>query len=106
VVFTLKSGSFITDNYYILIVVGVVFIGGIFVAAMIYRNKKMFKFDAKALQESQEREEEVMKISAERNTVLEEPKEMRFCPHCVAELKGATDHAQIAVLNFKRIIEN
>lgn len=35
VVFTLKPGSFITDNYYILIIVGVVFLGGIFVAAMI-----------------------------------------------------------------------
>jgi len=51
----------------------------------------MSKSDVKALQESQEREEEVMLTSAERNTVLEEPREMRFCPHFVAELKGATD---------------
>ena len=91
VVFTLKPGSFITDNYYILIIVGVVGIGGIFVGVMIYRNRKMSKSDVEALEISKQMEEEVMLTSPEKHTLSEtEPKPMKFCPHCVADLKGAT----------------
>ena len=92
VVFTLKPGSYITDNYYIIIIIVAVFTFGTFGAAMIFRKKRMSKSDAKALQESKEREEEVMLTSPEKYTLSETaPKEMKFCPHCVAELKGATE---------------
>ena len=76
---------------YILIIAGVVFFAGTFAGVMIYRNRKMSKSDVKLLEESKEREEEILLTSPEKHTLSEtEPKEMRFCPFCVAELKGAT----------------
>ena len=88
--FTLKSGSFITENYYILIIVGVVVILGSIGSAMIFRRGGMSKSNEKIIQDSLNQKESMESSIVQQEQTEEAPKTMKFCPHCVADLKGAT----------------